>query len=74
MTAKQITFEPQAAAADQMTHSNESERYPPIREQRKSPDVPVITPAPARVSRSSKLVGFERGRMNLQPFVGPKQF
>lgn len=24
--------------------------------------------------RNSKLVGFERGAMRLQPFVGPKQF
>jgi hypothetical protein len=29
---------------------------------------------PAPILRHSKLVGFERGRRRLQPFVGPKEF
>ncbi len=54
--------------------TNESERFPPTPLQTEFPDETGLSPEDTSQSRSSKLVGFERGTMRLQPFLGPKQF
>jgi hypothetical protein len=79
MFTRQITLRLEAGSADHLTHTIESEGLPSLQDQQGFPDqtVPdksVVTPLPTPISRNSQLVGFERGRMRLQPFVGPKEF
>ncbi len=74
MFTKQVTLKLEAGSADQFTHIIESKSIAPLQDQKGFPDQNVVTLAPTPISRISKLVGFERGRRHLQPFVGPKEF
>ncbi len=60
--------------ADRLTYTIESESLSPPQELKGFADKAVLTPMPTPISRSSKFVGFERGRRHLQPFVGPREF
>ena len=60
----------EANSADQLTHTIESGSLL-LQDKKISSSKLVATPRP---NRNSRLVGFERGRRPLQPFVGPKEF
>ncbi|MBC7931054.1 MAG: hypothetical protein H7Z38_10885 [Rubrivivax sp.] len=73
-TRNRVTLNLEAGAADQFNHPIETEVLLPLEEQKRFPEEVVTTPVPTRVSSNTKLLGFERWRRHLQPFVGPKEF
>ncbi len=74
MTTNPVTPKVKDGSADQFNHTIERESLSPLQDQKGYPAKTATTPMPAPISRNSKLVGFERGRRRLQPFVGPKEF
>jgi len=64
----------EAGSASVITPTIESERLSPAPIQTKFIDGVILNPEDASQSRNSRLVGFDRGTMRLQPYVGPKQF
>jgi hypothetical protein len=67
-------LEVETGSASVMTPAIESERSSSVLIQTGFPDAVIFNPEDASQRRNSRLVGFDRGTMLLQPFVGPKQF
>jgi hypothetical protein len=74
MSNRPVTLKVESHSAGEPILTIESESLPLLPAQNSLPDQIVVAPMPASLSRNSKLVGFERGQMRLQPFVGPKEF
>jgi hypothetical protein len=66
--------EVEAGSSNVITPTIESERLSPTLIQTGFPDGEILNPEDTSPGRNSKLVGFDRGAMRLQPYVGPKQF
>ena len=74
MFTRQTKIKLDARSTEQLTTVIGSENLPLLPHQNRLPEGTVITLMHTPPSRNSKLVGFERGRNRLQPFVGPKEF
>jgi hypothetical protein len=74
MSIKRATLKLAASSAGQFTHTIERESSSQLQDHRGFSDQTVIKHMPTPISRNSELVGFERGRRRLQPYVGPKEF
>jgi hypothetical protein len=74
MSIDHATLKVETDSAEKPIFIIKSESLRLLPDQNRFPDETVLTPMPAPIIRNSKLVGFERGRRRLQPFVGPKEF
>jgi len=67
-------LEVEAGSASVMTPAIESERSSPALIQTEFTDAVIFNPEGTSQRRNSRLVGFDRGTIRSQPYVGPKQF
>ena len=74
MSTNYVELKVETCSAKVTAPAIESEPLPPAPIQTGFPDEDTLSPEDTPQSRNSKLVGFERGAMRLQQFVGPKQF
>jgi len=73
MSTNYVELKVETCSAKVTAPAIESEPLPPTPIQTGFPE-DTLSPEDTPQSRNSKLVGFERGAMRLQQFVGPKQF
>ena len=74
MTTHHVTLKVEADSVKVIPPTIESESLPLIPIQKSPPDEIIFSSEHTPQSRNSRLVGFERGAMPLQPFVGPREF
>jgi len=74
MSANYVELKVETCSTKVTTPAIEGKPLPPAPIQTEFPDEDTLSPEDTPQSRNSKLVGFERGALRLQQFVGPKQF